>query len=201
MALKFVKIANVNEGDYVCFQGDAQSPLIFLIEGQLRVSTFSEDGVEIPISVVNPGQCAGEESILNRTPLCTNVAAARDSVVGLLDRAPARQLLADPDVARALNSLMAQRYAELIAARTSQRQTSAGARVSAAIETIVGEQPCFESSRVDLPNQNTIAAMARVSRETVSRVISSLEKRGIIEREGKAICVRNRAALHQLANG
>lgn len=201
-AIKFAKIAQIKEGDYISYQGDAQSPLIFLVKGQLRVSTYSEDGVEIPISVVNPHQCAGEVSILSRTPLCANVAASRDSVVGLLDRVHARELLADPDVARSLNKLLAERYVGMITARSSQSQTRARARVSAVIEAIIDDCPCNDpaASLVDMPNQNTIAAMAKVSRETVSRVISLLEKRGVIKREGKAICVRDRAALRQLAS-
>lgn len=201
LASKFIKITSVKEGDYICFQGDAQSPLIFLIEGQLRVSTYSEDGTEIPVGVVNPRQCAGEISILNRVPVCANVAAARDCTVGLLDRAHARQLLNDPDVARALNTLMAQRYMGLIMGRSAQSQSRAGARVSAVIEATIDERAGSDLPLIELPNQSTIAAMAKVSRETVSRVISSLEKRGVIKREGKAILIRDRVALRQLASG
>ncbi|WP_165841773.1 Crp/Fnr family transcriptional regulator [Paraburkholderia unamae] len=201
VATRFTKVATVKEGDYICFQGDAQAPLIFLIEGQLRVSTYSEDGTELPVSVVNPRECAGEVSILNRVPVCANVAAAKDSVVGLLDRAHARQLLGDPDVARALNNLMAQRYMGLITARNAHSQSRAGARVSAVIESTIGERLAGDLPLVELPNQSTIAAMAKVSRETVSRVISSLEKRGVIKREGRAIRINDRMALRQLAAG
>jgi CRP/FNR family transcriptional regulator, cyclic AMP receptor protein len=196
---KFIKIRDIKEGDYICFQGDEQSPLILLIEGQLRVSTFSRDGIEIPVSVVNPNQCAGEISILNRTPLCANVAAVRDSTVGLLDRVHARQLINEPNVARSLNTLMARRYLDLIVDRGTQSQPRAGARVSAVIEATLDAHPSSNSALVELPSQSTIAAMAKVSRETVSRVISSLEKRGIIKRVGKAILVQDRLALHQFA--
>ena len=201
LASQFIKIASVKEGEYICYQGDAQSPLMFLIGGQLRISTFAEDGTEIPVSVVNPLECAGEISILNRVPVVANVAAAKDSVVGLLDRAHARQMLSDSDVARALNNLMAERYMGLIAARGAHGQPRAGARVSAVIEATIGERVTGDIALVQLPNQNTIAAMAKVSRETVSRVISSLEKRGVIKREGKAIRINDRVALRQLAAG
>lgn len=200
-AIKFVKIVDVKEGDYICFQGDAQAPLILLIEGQLRISTYSEDGTEVPVNVVNPRECAGEISILNRVPVVANVAAAKDSVVGLLDRAHARRLLGDPDVSLALNNLMAQRYMGLIATRSAQSQSRAGARVTAVIEANIGERAAGELPLIELPNQSTIAAMAKVSRETVSRVISSLEKRGVIKREGRAIRINDRVALRQLAAG
>lgn len=201
LASRFTKIASVKEGEYICRQGDAESPLIFLIDGQLRLSTFSEDGTEIPVGVINQSECTGEISILNRVPVIANIVAARDSVVGLLDRAHARRLLDDPDVALALNDLMAQRYMALIAARSAHRQSRAGTRVSAVIEATIGEHVPGDLPLVRLPNQSTIAAMAKVSRETVSRVISSLEKRGVMKREGNAFRIHDRVALRQFASG
>ncbi|MEX3856297.1 Crp/Fnr family transcriptional regulator [Paraburkholderia sp. BR10923] len=198
---RLTKVVHVNEGDHICYQGATESPLIFLVEGQLRVSTYSEDGVELPFYVVNPDECTGEISILNCAPTLGNIIATKRSTVGLLDRAHARRLLSDPDVARSLNNLIASRAKTLLVARSSRSQPRADARVTAVIEAAINQSQAFDSPLVELPSQVTIAAMAGVSRETVSRVITSLEKRGIVEREGKAIRIRDRVALHHLATG
>ncbi|MEX3809957.1 Crp/Fnr family transcriptional regulator [Paraburkholderia sp. BR13439] len=198
---RLTKVVHVNEGDHVCYQGAIESPLIFLVEGQLRVSTYSEDGVELPFYVVNPDECTGEISILNCAPTLGNIIATKRSIVGLLDRAHARRLLSDPDVARSLNNLIASRAKTLLVARSSRSQPRADARVTAVIEAAINQSQAFDSPLVELPSQVTIAAMAGVSRETVSRVITSLDKRGIVEREGKAIRIRDRVALHHLATG
>ncbi|NUX52747.1 Crp/Fnr family transcriptional regulator [Paraburkholderia youngii] len=190
---RLTKVVHVKEGDYVCYQGAIESPLIFLVEGQLRVSTYSEDGVELPLYVVDPHECTGEISILNSAPTFGNVIATKGSIVGLLDRAHARRLLSDPDVARALNNLIASRAKTLLVARSSRSQPRADARVTAVIEAAINQSQAFDSPLVELPSQ--------VSRETVSRVITSLDKRGIVEREGKAIRIRDRVALHRLATG
>jgi len=88
----------------------------------------------------------------------------------------------------------------MVMERSSHSKSRAGARVIAAIEATIDKRLSSECQLIELPNQSTIAAMAKVSRETVSRVITSLEKRGVIEREGKSIRIRDRVALCQLAS-
>jgi DNA-binding transcriptional regulator YhcF (GntR family) len=53
----------------------------------------------------------------------------------------------------------------------------------------------------NLPNQQTIASMANVSRETVSRALQALIKAGIIKKETKTIFIKNPILLEQLAKG
>jgi DNA-binding GntR family transcriptional regulator len=53
----------------------------------------------------------------------------------------------------------------------------------------------------NLPNQQAIAIMANVSRETVSRAIRSLIDGQVIERDYRRLIVRNAALLTKLARG
>lgn len=196
-----VRLANFAPGDHVCFQGDARSPLMLVIAGQLRTSTLSEDGREIPVRTVNAGQSVGEEPILLNSSIHGNIVAVRKSTVALFSRAHARQLFDEPNVARALNSSMAGRVMHLVERHALQGLSRADARISAVIESAIGNSEKEESPLIELPNQATIAAMAKVSRETVSRVLKSLTARGVIAKEGRQIRVRDRDTLHTLAAG
>src|ERR1700688_2942351 len=89
-ASEMARIAEFGPGDYVCFQGDRQSPLVLVISGQLRSFTLSEDGCEIPIRVINPGQSVGESPIIHDSPIQGNITAVRKSTVAILSRAHAR---------------------------------------------------------------------------------------------------------------
>src|SRR5258706_6256234 len=82
-ASEMVRIAEFGPGDYICFQGDPRSPLVLVISGQLRTSTLSEDGREIPIGVSNPGQSGGEPEVLDDSSTRWNIAAVRKSTVAL----------------------------------------------------------------------------------------------------------------------
>lgn len=196
-----VRIAEFARGDYICFQGDPRSPLVLVISGQLRTSTLSEDGREIPVRVINPGQSVGEPPILLDSPSHGNLAAVRKSTVALFSRAHARQLLHEPDVARALNNSMAIHVMRLVETHGVQRLPRADARISAVIESAINDGAKDESPLIELPDQATIAAMANVTRETVSRVLKSLTDRGVIAKEGRQIRVRDRVTLHTLATG
>ncbi|MGF6759152.1 Crp/Fnr family transcriptional regulator [Paraburkholderia sp. GAS42] len=198
---EMVRIAEFGPGDYICFQGDPRSPLVLVISGQLRTSTLSEDGREIPVRVINPGQSGGEEPILRNSSIHGNIAAVRKSTVALFSRAHARQLFNEPNVACALNNSMAIRVMDLVERHAVKGLSRANARISAVIESAINNAEKDESPLIELPDQATIAAMAKVSRETVSRVLKSLTCRGVIAKEGRRIRVRDRAALHTLATG
>jgi CRP/FNR family transcriptional regulator, cyclic AMP receptor protein len=200
-AAEMVRIAEFGPGDYICFQGDTRSPLVLAISGQLRTSTLSEDGREIPVRVINPGQSGGEEPILVNSSIHGNIVAVRKSTVALFSRAHARQLFIEPNVARVLNNSMALRVMHLVERHAVQGLPRADARISAVIESAINNGEKDESPLIELPDQATIAAMAKVSRETVSRVLKSLTNRGVIAKEGRRIRVRDRVTLHTLATG
>jgi CRP/FNR family cyclic AMP-dependent transcriptional regulator len=200
-ASEMVRIAEFGPSEYICFQGDPRSPLVLVISGQLRTSTLSEDGREIPVRVIDPGHSGGEEPILRNSSIHGNIAAVRKSTVALFTRADARRLFNEPDVARALNNSMALRLMHLVERHAVQGLPRADARISAVIESAINNAEKDESPLIELPDQATIAAMAKVSRETVSRVLKSLTTRGVIAKEGRRIRVRDRATLHSLATG
>ncbi|MFM0148083.1 Crp/Fnr family transcriptional regulator [Paraburkholderia sp. RL18-085-BIA-A] len=196
-----VRLAEFGPGDYVCFQGDPRSPFVLVISGQLRTSILSEDGREIPVRTLNPGHSGGEEPILLNSSIHGNIVAVRKSTVALFSRAHARQLFNEPNVARVLNNSMAIRVMHLIERHAVQGLPRADARISAVIESAINNAEKDESPLIELPDQATIAAMAKVSRETVSRVLKSLTNRGVIAKEGRRIRVRDRVTLHTLAAG
>lgn len=53
----------------------------------------------------------------------------------------------------------------------------------------------------NLPNQQAIAIMANVSRETVSRAIGALVDRRVVERDYRRLIVRDAELLKRLAKG
>ncbi|MFM0148076.1 Crp/Fnr family transcriptional regulator [Paraburkholderia sp. RL18-085-BIA-A] len=200
-ASEMARIAEFGPGDYIFFQGDPRSPLVLVITGQLRSSTLSEDGRETPERVINPGQSGGEPPILQDLSSPCNIEAVGKSTVALFSRAHARQLFNEPDVARALNNSMALRVMQLVERQAVHGLPRADARISAVIESAINGAEQDESPLIELPDQPTIAAMAKVSRETVSRVLKSLTNRGVIAKEGRLIRIRDRIALHTLATG
>ncbi|MGF6613104.1 CRP-like cAMP-binding protein [Paraburkholderia sp. WSM4175] len=193
------RVSDVESGDYVCLQGDADSPLILVLSGQLRKCFASEEGDEIGIRTVAAGESIGEAAIVGDVPIPANIIASRKSTIAMLSRVRARQLFADSEVSRALTRSLAAQVTRFAHRYAQQGLPRAAARISAVIVSEISSADLL--SAVELPNHATIAAMANVSRETVSRVLASLERRGVIVKQGRRISIQDRAALRTIAMG
>jgi CRP-like cAMP-binding protein len=195
------RIVRYKKGAYVSFEGDAESSLLLVLSGQLRVSGLSAQGDETPISTVSAGASEGAVSIISNTPSSVNVIANRESTVAVISRRLARQLFCEPQVSLALNGLLASSVSRLIHCQTRRKLPRAAARVAAIIIEELDQSHELNAAPVEPSSHATIAAMAKVSRETVSRVLSSLELRGLIAKEGRRIRVLDDNALRVLGNG
>jgi CRP-like cAMP-binding protein len=144
----------------------------------------------------------GAASIVNDTPLPGNIVATRDSSVAFLSRSDARRIFREPAVASALNSSLARLVQNLTGRQTGQGQPCATARVSAWIHSILSDTANGVTGTIELPSHASLGAMANVSRETVSRVLALLTRRGVLAKRGRhQISVLDPAALLAIAKG
>jgi CRP/FNR family cyclic AMP-dependent transcriptional regulator len=155
-ASEMVRIAEFEPGDYICFQGDPRSPLVLVISGQLRKSTLSEDGREIPVRVINPGQSGGEPPVLDDSSTRWSIVATRKSTVALFSRSHARQVLNEPDESRALNHTLAIRLNGFAERHAMQGLPRADARISAVIESAIDDAEQDESPLIELQDQRLL---------------------------------------------
>lgn len=149
----------------------------------------------------NAGQAFGVATIIQRTSLPWNVAAISNCTVATLSRAHAPSLLRSPTIAQSVNELMSADLLQMVQRFTVGGLSRAGARISALIATSIREDKANERPAVEMPDQATVAALAKVSRETVSRVLKSLETKGVIVRIGRRLRIRDIATLQRIAAG
>lgn len=192
------RVTHYKSGAYVSFEGEVDSGLLLLLSGQLRVCGLSAKGDEIPITTVSAGESVGAVSIISDTPCIGNVIANCESTVAILGRKFARQLLTEPVVAFQMNGLLASLVGRLVHSQNRRGLPRAAARVAAVIVEELDRARDANAIHVQPPSHATIAAMAKVSRETVSRVLSSLELGGMIAKEGRHIRILDGNALRSL---
>jgi CRP-like cAMP-binding protein len=80
-------------GQVVFSEGATADSLLFLAEGQLKVSIFSPDGSELLLSMVFPGETIGELGMLSATPRSATVTAIRRSRALTLSRSVVMELI------------------------------------------------------------------------------------------------------------
>ncbi|WP_179401931.1 Crp/Fnr family transcriptional regulator [Burkholderia guangdongensis] len=188
--------------DFVVHKGDAGTSLLMLISGRLQVIALSEDGREIGLNFVETGDYFGELSIIDGGPRSASIVATTESVVGFLPKPQAEALFyRNPAVVEALLQRLCRTIRQASNYRSMLGLSRAYARVYSVLATSmrkgVGDLLTIEN----LPNQQAIAIMANVSRETVSRAIRSLIDSQVIERDNRRLIVRKPELLAKLARG
>ena len=174
-------------GSLIITEGSSGDTLFVLNKGAAKVTRESEDGREVILAFLRVGDIFGELSILDGRERSANVVALEDTEVYTLERDEFLALLIGYP---ALSVLLLQELAHRIRAADQQIEYLAlrdsESRVLLALGRLAGEMNTVETRpyvmEVKLPIQQDLANMAGTSRETVSRVLRSLEQKGIITR-------------------
>ncbi|CAG9274842.1 transcriptional regulator, Crp/Fnr family [Paraburkholderia unamae] len=201
LARTMARVEKVKAEDYLVIQGDKTSPLVLLLTGQLRTCVLTEDGRELPLHMLHAGDATGAVSIIQGIPSTKNVVAVKPSVVALINRADARRLFSAPTVTRELNAMFASLIQGVITEQNATGSAKSTARVCAILYAMFREAGSKQDSPVELPTHSSLASVAQVSRETVTRVLGLLSRREIIVKERQRIFVRKPEALQLLASG
>lgn len=191
------------EGAIVVSQEDAGESLFVLVRGRVKVVLYGESGREVILSIFKqPGDFFGEMALLDDEPRSATVIAAERSRLLVLSRAAFQEhIAAHPRTAlRVLTELSRRlrRADEVIgnlALLDVYGRLAGKLRELAAAEGEEREDGILIRKR---PTQAEIAAMIGTSRETVSRALSELARRGFLEMSGKKLLLR-RAFLSEEA--
>jgi CRP/FNR family transcriptional regulator, cyclic AMP receptor protein len=188
--------------DFVVHKGDAGSSLLMLMSGRLQVIALSEDGREVGLNFVEPGDYFGELSIIDGGPRSASIVATSESVIGFLPKAHAQALFyRNPAVVEALLQRLCRTIRQASNYRSMLGLTRAYARVYSVLEASMRQSAGDQLTIENLPNQQAIAIMANVSRETVSRAIRLLVDGQVVERDYRRLIVRDAGTLKKLAKG
>lgn len=173
--------------------GDA---LYVLVRGKVKVVLYGgESGREMILSVFkSPGDFFGEMSLLDDEPRSASVVAAEPSRLLVLSRAHFRtHLAAHPRTALRVLTELSQRLRRAdevignLALLDVFGRLAGKLRELAAAEGEEVEDGVLIRKR---PAQAEIAAMIGTSRETVSRALSELQRRGYVVMTGKRLLLR-----------
>jgi CRP-like cAMP-binding protein len=185
-------------GAIIVGQNEPGEALFIQVSGRSKVALFGENGREMTLSVIEPGGFFGEMSLFDGKPRSANVVAIDDSVLLVLDRAAFRaHLETNPRTATKLLSEMANR---LRSANDVINNLALHDVPSRLVRTLVGLAESNGESREDgllirrRPTQQDLASMVGTCRETVSRALSSMARRGLVEQRGRSLLL-SRALL------
>lgn len=181
-------VRNFRKNTVVIQKGDESSTLYAVVEGRLKVSIADNEGKEVILNTLGPGDHFGELAILGEGPRTATVITLEDSRLLTMSRSAFLDCLAKhPDIALALIRHLADRVAQLTEQVASLALRDVYSRVRETLTAnAVEEDGKLVTGRF---TQSEIAQMVGSSREMVSRIFKELREGGYISLDDKRVTI------------
>lgn len=188
--------------EFVMHRNTAGDLLCLLIAGRLQVVANTPDGKEVGLQYIDPNDFFGELSIIDGEVRSASVQATADSIVGFIPKDIAQQLFfKHPQVIQTVMKRLCTTVRHSSQQLSNLAMPRSTTRIFAILHNTAKTQPGNLITIENLPNQQSLATMANVSRESVSRAIHALIKSGVLEKDFRRLIVRSPEVLDRLAKG
>jgi CRP/FNR family transcriptional regulator/CRP/FNR family cyclic AMP-dependent transcriptional regulator len=175
----------------VFFENEEGDAMFMILDGRIKVTILGDDGREIILSVLAPGDFFGEITLLDNEPRSATAIAAEETELLLLHRAEFQGVLAEnSSIGTALIRVLNQRL------RRANHQISTLAlldvygRVARVLLDMAKEEGRrLKDGRIAFrrATHQEIANRIGTTRETVTRMLKDLERQGLIHIDGREI--------------
>jgi CRP/FNR family cyclic AMP-dependent transcriptional regulator len=183
------------KGEMIYWQGSHAEEFYYLKSGRVRIFLCSENGSEKTLSVTKPGRIFGEAAFFDGLPRVSSArAVTRSEVVPITRRRLMECIRQEPQLAVSLFAYLAQTIRMLSAQLDTVAFQNADERIARLLLQLSAEGKTVSATHEDL------AALAGVSRVTVSRILSDFCRRGWIQTQYREIRVIDIDALRRFLN-
>jgi CRP-like cAMP-binding protein len=182
---RLVAFREIGKGAFLFHEGEPCTGFFVLLEGAVLLTRFaSEEGREVPLHDLAPGQSFAEAALFGGMPFPATAVATQASRVAFIPGPPFLALLREnPDLARALLASQA-RWLQLLVTRLSQLGTQdAETRLRGWLR-----EASRGSGMVQIKGtKKALAAHLGMSPETFSRALAALKKKGLVMTRGPVL--------------
>ena len=199
-AIAHVVVRNHPQNQVILLENDWGSSVYFILEGWVKIRTYNLDGKEITLNVLGKGELFGEMAPLDEVPRSTDVLTLVPTVIGNMPANDFVQLLnTEPTAGIRLAQLMARRLRQ-VNRRLRLRESDSVSRVADILLFLAEGQGKPGDQGIEIPNlpHRELSSLSGLARETVTRVLSKLEKKGLIQRDRDTLCIPDADALERM---
>lgn len=196
-----INLAEFDKGKLVVRKGDVPQHLCFLLTGQLQVVDWAEDGREVSLGLINPGSHFGELSILDGGMRSASIVAIAPSKVLYLSRAEALKLMFSSVI---VNQRIMLRLVDMVrstSARLAQLSNQpVQTRVAATLLQMARPEEADKGVINPVPSQKELALIVSSTRETVSRCINEMARKGLLARIDNMLIITSLKEMQKLVH-
>lgn len=181
---------SVRRQEFLLHHGDHHHHCHIVISGSADIRARGYDGQDIQIATVEPGEIFGTYPEPRRVE--ANVQARNAMEYLSIDSARlSRVALAYAEIGAGLARIFARQFGNVLDRFAARVTLTATGRVYAQLLRLSDEDGVVGSA----PAVAALAVQAQTTRETASRAISALERRGILRRDGEDWVIVSRRLL------
>jgi len=181
--------------DTVVFFENEEGDFFFtILEGRIKVTILGDDGREVILSVLGPGDFFGEMALLDNEPRSATAIAVEESELLSLHRSDFQSVLNDN---KSITSALIRVLSARLRRANHQISTLALLDVYGRVARVIVDMAREEGKRLRdgriafrRATHQEIANRIGTTRETVTRMLKDLERQGLIHVEGKEIVVQ-----------
>lgn len=185
--------------------GDSSDHIFMLKSGLVKISRMTEEGKELTLYFLSPGDVFGEGALIDRVPRNTLAQAYEDCVLQTIDRESAIHFMSThTEFLLGITRLIANRRRRLENKIDNLLFKGAHSRLAGLFLELSKEFGVRDSRGIIINLKLThreIANLIGSTRETVSFALLDMRKDALIQTEGKRVIILDVAKLEQLYEG
>ena len=183
-------------------KGDPGSNMMVVVRGRVKVCSHSEDGKELVLNLINPGEVVGEIALLDGADRTADAVTLTDTELLVLERRDFVPFLQrHPDACMRLFAVLCERLrrtSELLEEALFLEGSSRLAKRLAHLAEVFGK-PVPGGVRIDIPlSQQQLGSMVGMSRESMNKQLKQWRQEGLIRVEDGRYILTDLDALHDL---
>ncbi|MEM7554880.1 MAG: Crp/Fnr family transcriptional regulator [Cyanobacteria bacterium P01_A01_bin.84] len=184
----------------ILLENDWGGSVYFILDGYVKIRTYNLEGKEVTLNILGKGELFGEMAALDEVPRSTDVITLTSTVIGSMPSQDFVKLLhSEPLAGVRLSQLMAIRLRQ-VNRRLRLRESDSQSRVADTLLFLAEGQGKKGQTGTEIPNlpHRELSSLSGLARETVTRVLTRIEKKGLIKRTQEFICIPDLSALEQM---
>ena len=200
---RLVRRVRFVRGESIFRQGDPSDILLIVISGQVRVLSSAEDGNEVLLNIIDPGDVVGEIGALDGRLRTADCVAAHDTEALVLERDALLPFIRErPGAAQALIEVLCRRIRQTTTFVEDAVLSDLPKRILHRLEALAEQygRPSGKGVVIDHTlTQQEIADFVGVSRMSVSKVLTDWRRADLIEYGRGVLRIMDMARLRESA--
>jgi CRP/FNR family cyclic AMP-dependent transcriptional regulator len=202
--LRFASERRVRRGQTIFQRGDNGSSLMAVLRGRVRISSFSGDGKEVTLNVINPGEIFGEIALLDGQSRSADAAAIEDTLLLVVERRHFVPFLRqNEDLFLRLLAVLCSRLRRTSMALEEIALFDLPVRLARVLLKLAEDygRTGTDGTRIDLKlSQRDLSNLVASSRESVNKQLRIWRESGAVDMEDGFIVLRRPAELKRLTD-